>query len=101
MGPRAAQIEALDRHAIRGPSRDRSEGEHLVRKNRSVEDIASGETVFPLHVERGPRTDRNRRSAYVRRVQFKDVEDPLRELAGLRVPGTRREVERRELRRDR
>src|SRR6266566_838872 len=98
MGSRAAKIEPTNRRPIAGPPGHGTEGEHLIRQNRTMEDVAPREAVFPLHVERRSPPHRNHCAADVRGVALEDVEDPVRERFRLGLPGTARQVERSELR---
>src|SRR5437867_13410245 len=86
MGSRAAKIEPTNRRPIAGPSGHGTEREHLIRQDRTMEDVAPREAVLPLHVERRSPPHRNHRAPDARGVSLADVEDPIRERLRLRLP---------------
>src|SRR5712691_10036996 len=65
-----------------------------MRQDCSVKHIATREPVFTLHVERRSPMNRGNRRTDVRRIRFEYVENSLRELRSLGVPGSRTEIER-------
>src|SRR5262249_2410150 len=48
----AAQIEILDRRRGAGPREERTADEQLIERQLAVEDVAAGEAVVALEVER-------------------------------------------------
>ena len=53
--PDAAQVEAVDRGPVIAPAEPPAQVEHLVEGHRAVEDVAAGEAVIALEVERRDR----------------------------------------------
>jgi hypothetical protein len=86
MRPGATQVKPADRCSIRRPPGDRTEGKHLVRQNRAMEDISAGEAIFPLHVERRPELTGDNRLANVRCVLFEDIDDSFGKSLRLGIP---------------
>src|SRR5690349_24912623 len=55
MSPRAAQVESRQRGAVVRMAQYRPRGPELVERELPVEDVAAGETEFPLEVRGGER----------------------------------------------
>src|ERR1044071_5202418 len=93
MTPRAAQVEARQRGAVVRMAQYRPRRPDLVERELPVEDVAAGETEFPLEVRGRERAMADDARAEARRVRLDDVEDALHRLALSRLPvGGRIEV---------
>src|SRR2546427_7514293 len=77
MGPRAAQVEPFEGHAVLRPSRGRSKEEELVRREFPVEDVAAREPNHLLEVPRAEELAVEGDGPDARDVLLHRVEDPL------------------------
>src|SRR5215472_2823867 len=64
----AAQVEAADGRAVVGVAGEGAPEEELIRRHRSLEDVAAGESEALLDVPRGEHLPGDDRAAEVRRV---------------------------------
>ena len=83
----AAEVEALDRRAVLRVARDRPHEEELLEVQVAVEDVALGQAVGALEVERRQDLPRDDGAGHVGRV-FADLpDDPVAEQLPVLVPG--------------
>src|SRR4051794_33276853 len=86
VGARAAQIEALQRHAIVGRADHRSGAEQLVEPHLAVEDVAADEAKTPLEIERRVDLAADDRLGEARRMAFDRRDDRVRSGLAFLIP---------------
>ena len=82
VGGRAAQVQAANRRAIIGESRNRPEGEELMQRHRPLKDIAARQVERSLEIERRQHLPRQNRALEIRRIFIEQVETTI----GKRLP---------------
>ena len=87
VGTRAAQVQAPDRGGVPGPARHRPHVEQLAGRDVAVEDVALGQPVVALQVQRGEHLPGQHRRGHTRRELRDPGQDPVAELVPPAVPG--------------
>src|SRR6185437_13485599 len=86
MGARAAQVEALERHAVIRGADHRPRAEQLVGAHLAVENVAAGEAEAPLQIERRMDLPPDHRLGEAGCVRVHRSDDLIRCLFALLVP---------------
>src|SRR5579875_3982003 len=87
-GARPAEIEPLHRRLVARPAGYRSEGEHLIRRNLAMEDVAAGDADVLFDVRRSENLHVLDGVPDVRRVLGEGVDDVLADLVATAGPIT-------------
>src|SRR5688500_1047225 len=89
MRPRAAKIEAPERHAVIGVTEHRPVREELVEPHLAVEDVAADQAEAALEIERRQRQPADDAGGEARRVAVDMADDGVGRLLAPRVPAPR------------
>src|SRR6476469_10833594 len=88
MGPRSAQVQALERHPVIGRADHRPGAEQLVESHLAVEDVAADESETALEIKRRMDLPPQHRLGESGRVAVDRRDDLVRRLLPLIVPGS-------------
>ena len=89
-----AQIQARERRLVLGRTGQRSHHEELVEGEFHVVPVPTGNTKFPLDVERGQKLSAADRGTQARRVALDDADGQSREMFALLFPAGLKRIRR-------